>query len=422
MPSFTDDCAATISSAWSRMCAVRAAAGPHVRRAPRLDAGARSKGFVPVTGEMLARPPPEDWPSFRRTHDAVGIQSARPDHAATTSGGCSSSGRGPWNRAASTARRSSIAARCILAHPGDVIEALDATTGDSDLAVPLGAAAGGEDRSTIVAPDGENAAPRRERLRSVVNIAMFGDKTLSLHARSAPHRRQRAQRQPRVVGRRGRPRHRAHGRADHRRRQGRQRAVVRRHRRTGGRATSPRTTSTTAMRCGACARSHARANPVTRRGGGLPYEKRVHVGAWGVGSYDPALNLIFWGTSVPAPSLERLRGTVGGDVLFSNSTLAIDAATGASCGTTSICRATTGISTTSSSGSSWTSRRRRIRRACAGSIRSSRPASVRAGGHRHPRQDRHRLHPRPQDRRVPLGARDDPRRTSSETSTPRRVA
>ena len=62
---------------------------------------------------------------------------------------------------------------------------------------------------------------------------------------------------------------------------------------------------------------------------GLPYEKRVHVGAWGVGSYDPALNLIFWGTSVPAPSLERLRGTVGGDVLFSNSTLAIDAATGA---------------------------------------------------------------------------------------------
>ena len=31
-------------------------------------------------------------------------------------------------------------------------------------------------RRTIAAPDGENAAPRRERLRSVVNIAMFGDK------------------------------------------------------------------------------------------------------------------------------------------------------------------------------------------------------------------------------------------------------
>jgi len=63
--------------------------------------------------------------------------------------------------------------------------------------------------------------------------------------------------------------------------------------------------------------------------GDLPYEKRRHVGAWGVGSYDPALELIYWGTSVPAPSLERVRGTPGGDVLYSNSTLALDAKTGA---------------------------------------------------------------------------------------------
>jgi len=62
--------------------------------------------------------------------------------------------------------------------------------------------------------------------------------------------------------------------------------------------------------------------------GDLPYEERRHVGAWGVGSYDPNLNLIFWGTSVPAPSLERVRGTPGGDVLYSNSTLAINADSG----------------------------------------------------------------------------------------------
>ena len=62
--------------------------------------------------------------------------------------------------------------------------------------------------------------------------------------------------------------------------------------------------------------------------GNLPYEERRHVGAWGVGSYDPALNLIYWGTSVPAPSLERVRGTPGGDVLYSNSTLALDADSG----------------------------------------------------------------------------------------------
>ncbi len=62
--------------------------------------------------------------------------------------------------------------------------------------------------------------------------------------------------------------------------------------------------------------------------GELPYEERRHVGAWGVGSYDPALDLIYWGTSVPAPSLERVRGTPGGDVLYSNSTLALDAGSG----------------------------------------------------------------------------------------------
>ena len=49
----------------------------------------------------------------------------------------------------------------------------------------------------------------------------------------------------------------------------------------------------------------------------------MHVGAWHVGSYDPDLRLIHWGTSVPAPSPEVLRGTVGGAVLYSNSTLAL---------------------------------------------------------------------------------------------------
>ncbi len=63
--------------------------------------------------------------------------------------------------------------------------------------------------------------------------------------------------------------------------------------------------------------------------GDLPTESRLHVGAWGhVGAYDPDLGLLFWGTSVPAPSPEILRGTVGDDVLYSNSTLAIDADTG----------------------------------------------------------------------------------------------
>jgi alcohol dehydrogenase (cytochrome c) len=62
--------------------------------------------------------------------------------------------------------------------------------------------------------------------------------------------------------------------------------------------------------------------------GDVPLEKRIHVGAWFVGSYDPELDLIYWGTSVPAPSPEILRGTGAGDMLYSNSTIALDPDTG----------------------------------------------------------------------------------------------
>ena len=63
--------------------------------------------------------------------------------------------------------------------------------------------------------------------------------------------------------------------------------------------------------------------------GDLPDERRWHVGTWGnVPSFDPDLGLLYWGTSVPQPSLEVLRGTPGLDVLYSNSTLATDVASG----------------------------------------------------------------------------------------------
>jgi alcohol dehydrogenase (cytochrome c) len=61
---------------------------------------------------------------------------------------------------------------------------------------------------------------------------------------------------------------------------------------------------------------------------GLPVEERRHVGAWGPGSYDPELNLLYWGTSIAAPANERIRGTVGADMLYTNSTLALDPDTG----------------------------------------------------------------------------------------------
>ena len=70
--------------------------------------------------------------------------------------------------------------------------------------------------------------------------------------------------------------------------------------------------------------------------GTLPTARRVHVSPWGVpGSYDPELNRVFWGVAVPLPYTRLVRrGTwdVGDTTpceLYSNSTLAMNADTGA---------------------------------------------------------------------------------------------
>jgi alcohol dehydrogenase (cytochrome c) len=62
--------------------------------------------------------------------------------------------------------------------------------------------------------------------------------------------------------------------------------------------------------------------------GGVPYEKRRHVGAWMPPSYDPVLNLVYIGTSVTSPAPKFLLGGNDKQHLFHNSTLAIDADTG----------------------------------------------------------------------------------------------
>ena len=62
--------------------------------------------------------------------------------------------------------------------------------------------------------------------------------------------------------------------------------------------------------------------------GDVPYEERKHVGAWMVPSYDPALNLIYIGTSVTSPAPKFMLGGTDKKHLYHNSTLALDADTG----------------------------------------------------------------------------------------------
>ena len=62
--------------------------------------------------------------------------------------------------------------------------------------------------------------------------------------------------------------------------------------------------------------------------GDVPFDERSHVGSWVVPSYDPELNLIYLGTSVTSPAPKFLLGSTDLKYLYHNSTLALDADTG----------------------------------------------------------------------------------------------
>ena len=62
--------------------------------------------------------------------------------------------------------------------------------------------------------------------------------------------------------------------------------------------------------------------------GDVPYESRWHVGTWMVPSYDPELNLLYFGTSVTSPAPKFMLAGSSYQYLYHNSTLALDGDTG----------------------------------------------------------------------------------------------
>ena len=68
--------------------------------------------------------------------------------------------------------------------------------------------------------------------------------------------------------------------------------------------------------------------PGSETWGAVPDEQRRGGSAWIAPSYDPELNLIYVGVAVPVPWGSIQRDTGGGDVLYTNSTLALNADSG----------------------------------------------------------------------------------------------
>ncbi|MBO9574486.1 MAG: PQQ-binding-like beta-propeller repeat protein [Sphingobium sp.] len=78
-------------------------------------------------------------------------------------------------------------------------------------------------------------------------------------------------------------------------------------------------------------RLHTMAKPGEPGGdswGDVPWGKRTQVGTWMPPTYDPQLNLIYYGTSVTGPTPKFMLGGNDKKHLYSTSTLAIDATTG----------------------------------------------------------------------------------------------
>lgn len=70
-------------------------------------------------------------------------------------------------------------------------------------------------------------------------------------------------------------------------------------------------------------------NPEQQKSWGVvPPENRWGGTPWATGSYDPRTNTTFWGVGMPGPYAELIRGSGDGDVLYTNSTVALDVDTG----------------------------------------------------------------------------------------------
>lgn len=260
--------------------------------------------FVPVTDEMLEHPKPNDWLMYRRTYDAWGHSPLKQVNRENVS-----RLRLAWSRAMEPGEQETTPlvydGVMYLAHPGDVIQALDAGNGDLIWEYRRRAVTGGKTR--------------------VRNIAIYDNKVFHFtkheeHLIALDARNGNLVWEVPVEG------NFSSG------------PIVVDGKIVSGRSCSP---VDGPEACYIAAYDPDNGAEIWRRNtiarpdepggeswGELAYEDRRHVGAWGVGSYDPGLKLIYWGTSVPAPSLERVRGTPGGDVLYSNSTLALDSETG----------------------------------------------------------------------------------------------
>jgi alcohol dehydrogenase (cytochrome c) len=276
-----------------------------------LGAQAPARPFVPVTDAMLAKPDPGDWLMWRRTLDSWGYspldQITRGNVAQLKQVWAHEMGAG---RAEATPLVHSGV--MFIPNSGDVIQAVDARTGDGlweyHRALPPGVGAGGSNRAiaiwgtTIIDASADNAMYAIDaRSGALVWETPVFDPKVRANAGSGPliaNGRIFTGRQCLPAG-------------------GIDTCVITAHdAKTGTELWRTRTIPKPG-------------EPGDDTWGNVPVEQRWHVGTWMVPSYDAETNRVIIGTSVTIPAPKYTLGGNDKKHLYHNSTLALDAATGA---------------------------------------------------------------------------------------------
>ena len=272
--------------------------------------------FLPVTDAVLQAPAPEDWLMWRRTLDAWGYSPL--DQIDRSNVGDL---RLVWTRALTPGSQQgtplAYGGVLYMPNPGDVIQAIDAATGDlvwehrrdlpEDIYDHVGRLAVTNrnlaiyDR-LIIDTSADNFA---FALDAVTGEPVWETRILDYRTHPATHSAGPIVTSGKVIsGRSCRPAG------------GPEACVITAHDAlTGAELWRRRTTP-------------APGEPGDETWGGVPDADRKHVGSWMPPSYDPELNLIYAGTSVTSPAPKFMLGGADLAHLYHNSTLALDADTG----------------------------------------------------------------------------------------------
>jgi PQQ-dependent dehydrogenase (methanol/ethanol family) len=265
--------------------------------------------FVPVTDEMIQKPSPSDWLSWRRTLDSWAYSPLTQINRSNVS-----RMRMAWARGTGAGRGEGTPlvynGTMYIGHPGDVVQAIDAKSGD-------------------LLWEYKRTLPTGVRIDTNRNMAIWGttlidasadNQMFALDARTGtlvwetpvmdPKKRATASSGPIIVngkvieGRQCQPD------------AGSDACIITAHdAKTGKELWRTRTIPLPG-------------EPGSETWGDVPADKRWHVGTWMVPSYDAVTNLILIGTSVTIPAPKFTLGGNDREHLYHNSTLALDPDTG----------------------------------------------------------------------------------------------